>query len=544
MLARLVRTVSRRPEAVLPDRRKHLTLLAVIMGSFVASLDSTVVSVALPSISRSLGGGLAGQQWVVNAYLLALGSFLLLGGSLGDVFGERRVFAAGVAGFGLMSAVCALSPSIDVLVVARAIQGLAGALLTPAALAVIIATFPSRERGAAIGTWMAWSGIATVVGPLAGGELLSVVSWRFIFAINLPFVALTLALTTAVPASDKRREQDLDVLGAALAAAGLGGPVFALIEQPKLGWGSPAVLGPALGGIVLLGAFTVWESRNQAPMLPLQLFRIRNFAFGNLETLVLYGGLGALFLYLVIFLQQIAGYSPLRSGLATLPTSIVMFALSRPFGRLADRFGVRWFMGGGPLLAAAGLAYLLRLNAHVSYLTDLLPGLVVFSLGLAATVAPLTAGVLSGADPSRAGVASAVNNTMARVGGLLATAAIGAVVAARFTASLQARLPHPLSAVDQAALTSALHQPLAVPIIHGHSPTELSLVEAARSAAISGFHRGLIVIIVLVTLAGIFGLLGIRDAATVPAAECGTGASTDASAHAAPTLSAAPELPS
>src|SRR5215210_2412260 len=253
------------------DSAKRLTLAAAIMGSFVVGIDATVVNVALPAIEDDLGGGLAGQQWVVNAYLLFLGALILVGGSLGDIFGEQRVFRIGVTGFGAVSALCAMAPTIEILVVARALQGLFGALLTPAALAIIVATFPPAERGMAIGSWTAWSGIATVVGPLAGGLLVDAASWRWIFALNVPFVAITLALViVAVPdrgrAAESRR---VDWIGAVLCALGLAGPVFALIRQPELGWSSPGVLVPLLAGFALLGLFLLHEARTADPMLPL-----------------------------------------------------------------------------------------------------------------------------------------------------------------------------------------------------------------------------------------------------------------------------------
>src|SRR5919199_2132976 len=306
------------------------------MGSFVALLDSTVVNVALPAIQRDLGGGLAGQQWVVNAYMLVLGSLILVGGRLGDVFGERRVFSVGVAGFGATSLLCALSPSIEILVGARVLQGTFGALLTPSALAVIVATFAPSERGAAIGTWTAWTGIAAVAGPLAGGEIIDLASWRWIFAINVPFVVATLALVAvAVPARPLgAMRPSVDWLGGALCALGLAGPVFALIRQPELGSTSPGVVVPLVAGVVLLGLFLGHEARSEDPMLPLGLFRRRNFAVGNAQTLTMYGGLGVLFFFLVLFLQQVAGWSALQAGLATLPTTIVMFMLSRRTGRL------------------------------------------------------------------------------------------------------------------------------------------------------------------------------------------------------------------
>src|SRR5437588_629703 len=424
------------------DRRKQLALVAAIMGSFVAGLDATAVNVALPAIRGDLGGGLAGQQWVSNAYLLALGSLILVGGSLGDVFGERRVFSIGVAGFGVVSLLCAIAPSIEFLVACRALQGAFGALLTPSALAVIVAAFPREERGGAIGSWTAWSGIATVIGPLAGGYLVDAVSWRLIFAVNVPFVVATLILVSvAVPARARGlAHARVDWLGAALTVLGLAGPVLALIRQPVVGWGSPQVLLPGLGGPALLGVFLLHERRSSAPMLPLELFRRRNFSIGNVQTFAMYGGLGITFFLLVLFLQEVAGYSALKAGFALLPSTIVMFLLSKRIGRLADRVGPRLFMGLGPLTAAVGMALMLGLGAHVAYLTDLLPALLVFSIGLASTVAPLTATVLSDADESDAGIASGVNNAIARVAGLLGIAAIGAVITAQFNSTLNQTL--------------------------------------------------------------------------------------------------------
>ena len=268
------------------DRRQQLALVAAILGSFVAGLDATAVNVALPSIRADLGGGLAGQQWVSNAYLLALGSLILVGGSLGDPFGERRLFQIGVAGFGVVSLLCGISPSIEFLVACRALQGMFGAMLTPSALAVIVATFPREERGSAIGSWTAWSGIATVIGPLAGGFLVQVVSWRLIFAVNIPFIVATLVLVRiAVPArAPGAVHAPIDWLGAALTFPGLAGPVLALIRQPMVGWASPQVWASALVGFVLLAAFIVYERRTPSPMLPLGLFKRRNFAIGNTQT--------------------------------------------------------------------------------------------------------------------------------------------------------------------------------------------------------------------------------------------------------------------
>ncbi len=507
---------------------KRVALVAAIMGSFVAGLDATVVNVALPAIERSLGGGLAGQQWVSNGYLLTLGSLILVGGSLGDVFGERRVFELGVAGFGAASVLCALAPSIGFLVGARALQGVFGALLAPSALAVIVAAFPPAERGAAIGSWTAWSGIAAVVGPFVGGALIDAASWRWIFAINIPFVIVTLVLVRrAVPArAPGGARRAVDWAGAGLCAVGLAGPVFALIRQPAVGWSSPEVAGGLAGGVAFLGLFLVREARTRDPMLPLGLFGRRNFAVGNLETLSMYGGLSITFFLLVLYLQQVAGYQALEAGLATLPSTVVMFVSSKRFGALADRYGPRRFMGGGPLVAAAGLAYLARMPARVDYVVDLLPGLVVFSIGLAMTVAPLTATVLADADESNAGIASGVNNAVARVAGLMAIAATGAIVAGTFTATIDRALAgRTLSGAGRAAVAAARHETLARARTAGLAGPEAGVVAAAvERASVRAFHTGMGIAAALVGLGGLLGLAGIVDPRRRVAAEgCGGG---------------------
>ncbi len=308
---------------------------------------------------------------------------------------------------------------------------------------MIVNTFPESERGTAIGAWTAWGTIAVVIGPLVGGELLAIASWRWIFVINVPLVVVCVSLIrVAIPPAPprKRGERRVDVPGALLCASGLAGAVFALIEQPRLGWSSPAVLAPLLGGVALFAAFVLHESRARDPMLPLRLFRRRNFSAGNIETFSMYAGLSILFFFLVMFLQQIGGYTPLKSGLTTVPVTAVMFVLSRRFGALADRYGPRLFMGAGPLVCAAGLMLFQRVGIHISYVRDVLPALLVFALGLSMTVAPLTAAVLADATEDDAGIASGVNNAVARVAGLLGTAAVGAAVSAAFVANLDGRL--------------------------------------------------------------------------------------------------------
>jgi EmrB/QacA subfamily drug resistance transporter len=518
---------------------RRLVLLAAIMGSFVAGLDATAVNVALPAIQRSLGGGLAGQQWISNAYLLTLGSLILVGGSLGDVLGERRVFALGVGGFGAASVLCALAPSIGLLVAARGLQGVFGALLTPSALAVIVSAFPPAERGAAIGSWTAWSGIAAVVGPFVGGALIDSASWRWIFAINVPFVLATLVLVrVAIPGREPGgARRSVDWAGAGLCAVGLAGPVLALIRQPAVGWSAPEVVGGLVGGAAFLGLFLWREARVADPMLQLGLFRRRNFAVGNLETLSMYGGLSITFFLLVLYLQQVAGYGALEAGVATLPSTVVMFALSKRFGALADRLGPRRFMGAGPLVAAVGLAWVARLPAHVDYWIDLLPGLVVFSVGLAMTVAPLTATVLADADESNAGIASGVNNAVARVAGLLAIAAMGAVVAATFSGSIDRGLAgRTLSPAGRTAVAAARHETLAVADTRGLTAPEARLVGGAvERASVRAFHTGVGIAAGLVALGGLLGLAGIVDPRRrVAAATCSGGQIVGAPQEAAP----------
>ena len=427
-------------------RQARLTVLAAVLGTVVVFVDGTVVNVALPAIADDLGGGLAGQQWLSGSYLLTLGALLLVGGTLGDRFGRRKMFSLGLVGFGVTSLLCAVAPSITTLVIARALQGTAGALLVPNTLGLIVAKFPPDQRGAAIGSWTAWSGIATVAGPLVGGVIVDSASWRWIFVVNvLPVVAALLIVARLDAAHDEPEPRHIDLLGATLGTLGLAGPVYALIEQPHRGWGDPMIYLPLIVGLLLLVAFVLVERREREPMLPLELFAMRNFTVGNLATLAIYGGLGAAPFFLILFLQQVAGYSALEAGLATLPITALMFVLSKRFGALSDRFGPRWFMGVGPLVAAVGIALYTRLDTSADYLTQVLPAVLVFGLGLSLTVAPLTATVLGGVPEQDAGIASAINNAVARIGGLLAVAAIGAVVASELSgegATLGSVAPH------------------------------------------------------------------------------------------------------
>ncbi|WP_022928346.1 DHA2 family efflux MFS transporter permease subunit [Patulibacter americanus] len=515
-------------------RTKRLTLLACVLGSTIVMIDGSVVNVALPSIRGDLGGGLAGQQWVTNAYLLTLGSLLLVAGSLGDVLGERRVFLLGVAGFGVTSVLCALAPTIEVLVIGRALQGAAGAALTPAALAVIVATFDASERNRAIGTWTAWGGIGAAVGPVLGGWLVDVASWHWVFLINVPLVLGTLLLIARViprpapagPGAPSTPARRLDLPGALLCALGLGGITFGLIQQPLSGWGAPDVAGPLVAGVLLLAVFVAYEDRTADPMLPLGLFRRRNFVVGNVETFVMYGGLSLLSFYLVIFLQQVAGWDALEAGAALLPVTAVMLVAAGRFGGLADRYGPRFFMGVGPLIAGSGLLLLLRMDADVSYVTDLLPAVALFALGLSMTVAPLTATVLADAEARNAGAASGVNNAIARVAGLVAIAGVGVVVASSFAGDVDARLgDRPLSAAGERSAAELRDGAFSRPDTAGLPADEAAtLREAARGASVESFRVGMGISGGLVILGGLVGAAGIRNPRReVASADCGGG---------------------
>jgi EmrB/QacA subfamily drug resistance transporter len=488
-------------------RTKRLTLIACVLGTAVVFLDGTVVNVALPAISDDLGTGLAEQQWIVEAYLLTLGSLLLVGGSLGDLLGRRKIFTVGLVGFGVTSLLCAAAPSPEVLIAMRALQGAAGALLVPASLALITSVFPPAERGAAIGTWTAWAGIAMVAGPFGGGLLVDNASWRWIFAINLPFVLATIAiLRSAVPESvDEQSPHQIDYLGALLVALGLAGPVFALIEQPTYGFGDPLVWVPLVAGVVLLVLFVLQERRCDHPMLPLVIFRSRNFAVGNVTTLLVYAGLGGATFFVAIYLQQVAGYSAVEAGLTLLPITVIMFTLSRRWGALSDRIGPRLLMGLGPIVGGVGLIGMGRIGAEVGYWTDLLPAVIVFGLGLSMTVAPLTNTVLGAVPQHHAGVASGANNAISRVAGLLAIAAVGAIVAAQFGASLDDELAgRSLSAAQRAAVTEVKTRPLS-----GGVPAHPELDTPVENASMHAFKVGLGVGGGLMIIGGVISLVGI-----------------------------------
>jgi EmrB/QacA subfamily drug resistance transporter len=403
----------------------HWVLAVTVLGSALVFLDSTVVNVALPSIGRDLDAGVSELEWVVDGYLLALAALILLGGGLGDRYGRRRVFVAGVLWFTIASVLCALAPSAQALVAARVLQGAGAALVTPGSLAIIRTTFETDERGRAIGAWSALSGVGAALGPLVGGYLVDAVSWRAVFLINVPLGLAVVVGSRRVPESrEQGAEGSLDVAGAALATLGLAGATFALVEASG-GGVAPALVGAAAAlGIAALAAFVLVERRRSNPMLPLGLFSSSQFTWANVITFVVYAALGGVFFLFVIYLQTVLGYSALQAGAASLPVTAMMLTLSSRSGALAQRIGPRLQLTVGPLLLAAGMLVMATIGPGDSYRTSVLPAVLVFGLGLATVVAPVTATALAAVDGAHAGIASGVNNAMSRIGQIAAVAVL------------------------------------------------------------------------------------------------------------------------
>ena len=418
-------------------------LLATVLGSGVAFLDGTVVNVALPAVAADLDATLGDLQWVLNAYLVTLSSLVLLGGALGDRYGRRRVFVLGLAGFTAASLACAVAPTVAVLIVARAVQGVGAALLVPGSLAIISAVFDPEDRARAVGAWSGLGGIAIALGPFVGGWLIDAVSWRLAFVINLPLAAVVAVAATHVPETKAEGAGRLDPGGAVTASASLALLTYGLIER------EPVI---SAVGVAVFVAFLAVEALVRAPMLPLSLFRSAQFSGANLTTLAVYAALGGAFFLLVLQLQVVLGYSALEAGSALLPVTLLMLVLSARTGALAQRIGPRWPMTIGPLGVAVGLVLWARVDAGSTYVATVLPGAVAFGLGLALTVAPLTATIMASADPGHLGVASGVNNAVSRVAGLLAVAVLPIVVGLDHSRAGPATLD---GAVDDAMLLSA-----------------------------------------------------------------------------------------
>ncbi|NDK88818.1 DHA2 family efflux MFS transporter permease subunit [Gordonia desulfuricans] len=402
-------------------------IAAAVLGSGVAFLDSTVVTVALPAIARDLETDLRGQQWVLDGYMLTLGALLLVGGVAGDRYGRRAIFVGGLAVFAVASAGCGLAPGVEWLVVARLVQGVAAAAVVPGSLALINAEISPDDRGGAVGVWAGMSGATSALGPFVGGWLVDAVSWRWVFFLSVPLAVAAIAIAVRhVPESRDRADGRLDVAGAAMMTLGLAGVVYALIEGPGRGWSSPTIVAGVVGIVALIG-FGVVETRVSAPLLPWQLFRSRQFSGANLTTLLVYAALGGALFLLALQLQQSLGYSAFEAGAAMFPSTLIMLFGSPVSGRLAQRTGPRIPMTVGPVIAGIGLALMARVTPGASYLGAVFPAVVVFGLGMAVTVAPLTAAALGAVDDARAGTASGVNNAVARVAGLVAVAVLPAV---------------------------------------------------------------------------------------------------------------------
>ena len=415
--------------------RKRWILVATVLGSSLTFIDGSALGVALPAIQRDLGAGPAAAQWVSNAYLLTLGALVLIGGAAGDRFGRRTVFLIGVALFALASIGCGLAPTVELLIVGRAVQGVGAALLTPGALAVIGAAFAPDERGKAFGTWAGAGALFGMVGPLVGGWLADAADWRFIFWINVPLAALTVAVTLrAVPESRDPDARGLDWRGALFAMSGLGGVTWALTAAPDLGWGDARIVAGLTGGAVLLAAFIAAEARQRHPMMPLALFRSSVFSGINLLTLLLYFALGGAMFFLPFDLIRVHGWSATAAGAAMLPFAVIMGLFSGAAGRLADRFGAKLSLGLGPVLAGVGLALLAWPAPGAGYVDGPLAGMTVMAIGMTLAVGPLTAAVMGAVPEGHTGVASGVNNAVARVAALLAIALLGVVLSAVFTA--------------------------------------------------------------------------------------------------------------
>ena len=476
-------------------------LVATILGSSLSFIDGTVVNVALPTIQRELGATVADVQWIVEAYALFLSALLLVGGSLGDRLGRRRIFSLGIVIFTLASVGCGFAPNTTVLIFARALQGIGGALLVPGNLAIISASFSGKERGQAIGTWSAFTTVTSALGPVLGGWLVQAASWRWVFFINVPLALLTLWVTYRfVPESqDQVDSGKLDWRGAATATVGLGGVVFGLIEASTLGWGSPVVILPLIVGVASLAAFIWVEIRVQAeggwPMVPLALFRSRNFSGANLLTLFLYGGLAGALYFVPFNLQQVQGYTAAQAGAALLPFTVTVFLLSRWAGGLVQRIGARPPLIVGPIIVAAGFCLYAIPSVGGSYWLTYFPAIVVLSIGMALVIAPLTTTVMNAVATERAGIASGINNTVSRTAALLAVAVMNLIVVGVFNSSLDSSLATiPLSDAARASIDAQRSHLAAAQLPPGLGPQiEAAVQHALDMAFVDGFRTVMLI---------------------------------------------------
>lgn len=483
----------KRSAAPCTKAQRRWILAATILGSSMVFIDGTVVNVALPALQANLNATAVDVQWVVEAYALFLAALLLLGGSLGDHLGRRRIYAIGVVVFAAASAWCGLAPNISQLIIARAVQGIGGALLVPGSLAIISASFPEAERGRAFGTWSGSTAITSAMGPVIGGWLIDNVSWRAVFFVNLPLALIVLALVWFfVPESgDEEEKGKLDLKGAALATFSMGGIVFGLIESSRLGFKSPVVLIALIGGVLMAAAFVFIEARVKSPMMPLTLFRSVNFTGANLLTLFLYAALSGTLFFLPLNLIQVQGYTATAAGAATLPFILIMFLLSRWSGGLVKRYGSRLPLIIGPMIAAAGFALFMRPGVGGSFWTTFFPAVVVLGIGMAVSVAPLTTTVMNSVKENRAGIASGVNNAMSRTAGLLSVAVLGLIMFHTFNACLDRRLDQTAVPVELRRVLDSQRARLAAIEIppDANEQTRQVIKQAIDECFVQGFRR-------------------------------------------------------
>lgn len=502
--------------APVPPGAGPWVLASTILGSSMAFIDGTVVNVALPALQRNLGATGSEAQWVVESYALFLAALILVGGSLGDHLGRKRIYTAGVILFTAASVACGLAPNVTALIVARAVQGVGGAMLVPGSLAIISATFGGEARGRAIGTWSGFTTLTSALGPVLGGWLVQTISWRAVFLINVPLALAVLLITTKVPESrDEHASGGLDWLGAALVTLGLGGIVYGLIEWSAIGFGRPAVSIALALGVVALLLFLLVESRVAAPMLPLSLFQSRTFTGANLLTLLLYGALGGALYYLPFNLQQAQGYSAAAAGASFLPFTAIMFNLSRWAGGLVSHYGARLPLTVGPLITAGGFLLFSVPGRGGSYWTTYFPAVVVLAFGMAITVAPLTTVVMNAVSSDQSGIASGVNNAVSRAAGLLAIAILGIVVASSFSSNLDSRLArdHVTPAIRHALDAQQSRLAAARPPAGVDAATRIRLKNDIADAFVESFRLAMCIGAALALLSALCARLLIEDTA-------------------------------
>jgi EmrB/QacA subfamily drug resistance transporter len=483
---------TRKPAGPCAKSQRRWILAATILGSSMTFIDGTVVNVALPALQANLNANAIDVQWVIESYALFLAALLLLGGSLGDHFGRKRIYVIGIALFALASMWCGLAPNISQLILARAVQGIGGALLVPGSLAIISASFPEDERGQAIGTWSGATAITTALGPVMGGWLIEHVSWRAVFFLNLPLAIVVLLMVFAfVPESrDEEETGKLDLIGAALATIGLGAIVYGLIESSRLGFQSPLVLVALSSSVIFLSAFLLVEARRRHPMMPLTLFRARNFTGANLLTLFLYAGLAGTLFFLPLNLIQVQGYSATAAGAASLPFILIMFLLSRWSGGLVKRYGSRLPLVIGPIIAGIGFALFVRPGVGGNYWTTFFPPIVVLGIGMAVCVAPLTTTVMNSVKESHAGIASGVNNAVSRTAGLLAIAVMGLIMLFAFNRCLDQRLSQlRLPPEIQQSVNSQRTKLAAIGIPSAPESVQVTIKRTIDECFVAGFRR-------------------------------------------------------